>query len=167
MFFRNLIQDLARAGFFWQGRADRVQCHHCKIAVWNWRPNMDPSALHRRKSPECTFIGAVVQPITPPPDDRNLVDNRCNICLANPLDCVFLNCGHIYTCYECVSRGQLVNCPVCRKGGPTIKVYISFPNWASFLIIIILHRYVFCITSFVLTHSECFFINRFFFLDSF
>ena len=27
--------------------------------------------------------------------------NECIVCYENPPDCVFLNCGHAGTCYEC------------------------------------------------------------------
>ena len=48
-FFVNLIQEPERPEFFWQNKAEFVQCQHCKMVVWNLRPYIDASAVHRSK----------------------------------------------------------------------------------------------------------------------
>jgi len=37
----------------------------------------------------------------------------CTICLRNQKNCVFLPCGHLYTCMKCSEN--LPTCPICRK----------------------------------------------------
>ncbi|KPJ00220.1 E3 ubiquitin-protein ligase rififylin [Papilio xuthus] len=54
-------------------------------------------------------------------DHRNLhrdIDNLpteecCKICMAAPLECVLLECGHIAACTRCAK--QLAECPICRQ----------------------------------------------------
>ncbi|XP_041977264.1 E3 ubiquitin-protein ligase rififylin [Aricia agestis] len=41
------------------------------------------------------------------------LEECCKICMAAPLECVLLECGHIAACTEC-SR-QLAECPICRQ----------------------------------------------------
>jgi hypothetical protein len=41
-------------------------------------------------------------------------DTRCKICLAAPLNCVMLECGHLCACQTCAH--QLADCPICRRG---------------------------------------------------
>ena len=36
----------------------------------------------------------------------------CKICLERPMDCVFLECGHMATCSQCAARCE--ECPICR-----------------------------------------------------
>ena len=49
-------EQLAEAGFFYQGPSDRVTCHHCKMTLLNWKPTDDPKEEHRHHSPHCHFI---------------------------------------------------------------------------------------------------------------
>ncbi|XP_026330028.1 E3 ubiquitin-protein ligase rififylin isoform X5 [Hyposmocoma kahamanoa] len=49
---------------------------------------------------------------------RDEVDNLpleecCKICMAAPLECVLLECGHIAACTACSK--QLAECPICRQ----------------------------------------------------
>ena len=37
----------------------------------------------------------------------------CNICMANSIDCLILECGHMATCLACAK--SLSMCPICRK----------------------------------------------------
>lgn len=37
----------------------------------------------------------------------------CKICMAAPLECVLLECGHIAACTACAK--QLAECPICRQ----------------------------------------------------
>mmetsp|Transcript_6292 Transcript_6292/g.7218 ORF Transcript_6292/g.7218 Transcript_6292/m.7218 type:complete len:556 (+) Transcript_6292:158-1825(+) len=49
-------------------------------------------------------------------------DDDCIICFEKPMDCVFLNCGHISCCQECAE--QFKECPVCRaKIAKVVKIY--------------------------------------------
>lgn len=49
-------ERLARAGFFFTGQADRVQCFSCKKTVENWCREDTPVERHKAVSPTCTFL---------------------------------------------------------------------------------------------------------------
>lgn len=49
-------EKLARAGFFFTGPADRVQCFSCKKTVENWCREDTPVERHKAVSPTCTFL---------------------------------------------------------------------------------------------------------------
>jgi len=51
-------------------------------------------------------------------DERTL----CIICLDQPKSCVFVDCGHMATCFECGDRVR--ECPVCRR--PKTKIMKVF-----------------------------------------
>lgn len=49
-----------------------------------------------------------------PADIDNLpIEECCKICMAAPLECVLLECGHIAACTGCSK--QLAECPICRQ----------------------------------------------------
>ncbi|CAH2074772.1 unnamed protein product, partial [Iphiclides podalirius] len=41
------------------------------------------------------------------------IEECCKICMAAPLECVLLECGHIAACTGCAK--QLAECPICRQ----------------------------------------------------
>jgi len=47
---------LARAGFYFIGESDTVECFHCHVRYCNWNTRDDPFVVHRRISPSCGFI---------------------------------------------------------------------------------------------------------------
>ncbi|XP_012677467.1 baculoviral IAP repeat-containing protein 2 isoform X1 [Clupea harengus] len=49
-------RSLARAGFYYTGVGDRVQCFRCKVTVDNWQPGDCPAEKHKQLSPSCPFI---------------------------------------------------------------------------------------------------------------
>ena len=50
----------------------------------------------------------------PPSDIEALPDDQlCKICMDGPIDCVFLECGHMVACTGCGK--QMAECPVCRQ----------------------------------------------------
>ncbi|XP_013402166.1 uncharacterized protein LOC106167829, partial [Lingula anatina] len=51
-----LPRDLARAGFFYVGMGDRVQCAFCEGVLRNWEPGDQPMQEHRRYLSTCPFI---------------------------------------------------------------------------------------------------------------
>jgi len=62
---------LARAGFFYLGVADQVQCVFCRGVIGNWEVNDDPCREHLRHFPTCPFmlglpVGNVVHGEQPP-----------------------------------------------------------------------------------------------------
>ncbi len=48
--------DLARAGFYYTSRGDRVQCAFCKNFLRNWEAGDDAMIEHRRHFPRCPFV---------------------------------------------------------------------------------------------------------------
>ncbi|XP_059483720.1 E3 ubiquitin-protein ligase RNF34 [Neocloeon triangulifer] len=40
-------------------------------------------------------------------------ENLCKVCMAAPIDCVLLDCGHLVTCTSCGK--QMSECPICRQ----------------------------------------------------
>lgn len=48
--------DLARAGFFYTGGTDRVQCAFCHGYLRNWVDGDTPDGEHRRHFPHCPFV---------------------------------------------------------------------------------------------------------------
>ncbi|XP_022819677.1 E3 ubiquitin-protein ligase rififylin [Spodoptera litura] len=45
--------------------------------------------------------------------DNLPAEECCKICMAAPLECVLLECGHIAACTACAK--QLAECPICRQ----------------------------------------------------
>ena len=53
--------------------------------------------------------------------EQTFKEDECVICLTNPPNILFCNCGHIAICIECNKTGEsLGNCPVCKTEN-TIK----------------------------------------------
>lgn len=45
--------------------------------------------------------------------EKLATDELCKICMDAPIECVFLECGHMATCTNC---GKVLNeCPICRQ----------------------------------------------------
>ncbi|XP_041361750.1 death-associated inhibitor of apoptosis 2-like [Gigantopelta aegis] len=70
--------SLAKAGFFYIGSADRVQCFHCGVRLRNWDREDDPSSCHRLYSPDCPFIsqGELEVFYRQQADDKNMPDSH-------------------------------------------------------------------------------------------
>jgi len=49
-------RDLARAGMFYTGQTDRVQCAFCRGCLRNWVQGDNPAEEHRKNFPNCSFI---------------------------------------------------------------------------------------------------------------
>ena len=48
--------DLAKAGFFYTGKDDRVQCEFCQGVLRNWEAGDNPRFEHRKHFPRCPFV---------------------------------------------------------------------------------------------------------------
>ncbi len=48
--------DLAKAGFYYSSRGDKVQCAFCKNVLRNWEAGDDAMIEHRRHFPRCLFV---------------------------------------------------------------------------------------------------------------
>ncbi|XP_005161213.1 baculoviral IAP repeat-containing protein 2 isoform X1 [Danio rerio] len=49
-------RSLARAGFYYTGLGDRVQCFRCNVTADNWQSGDCPAERHKQLSPNCSFI---------------------------------------------------------------------------------------------------------------
>ena len=57
--------------------------------------------------------------ITPPrplpPLNNSFKTETCVICLTNEPNILLYDCKHTCICFSCNSRGQILDCPTCRK----------------------------------------------------
>ena len=50
-------------------------------------------------------------------------EDKCVICLTNPSNILFCNCGHICVCEECSKTGEsLENCPICKTKNTILRI---------------------------------------------
>jgi baculoviral IAP repeat-containing protein 2/3 len=47
---------LAKVGFSYTGKGDKVQCDACYLEIDSWKPGMDPKQEHMERSPKCPFV---------------------------------------------------------------------------------------------------------------
>jgi len=57
-------EDLAKAGFYYEGRADEVKCFSCDGGLSSWEPEDTPEEEHRMWFPNCAFISLLSKPST-------------------------------------------------------------------------------------------------------
>ncbi|MEQ2192020.1 hypothetical protein XENOCAPTIV_005914 [Xenoophorus captivus] len=55
----SIERSLARAGWFYTGVGDRVQCFRCNVTAEGWQAGDCPTEKHRQLSPSCSFIQSV------------------------------------------------------------------------------------------------------------
>lgn len=49
------------------------------------------------------------------------IDDACNLCYEQPMDCVMTPCGHQLCCSDCGSK--LTTCPLCKVNCSVLKVF--------------------------------------------
>ena len=49
-------EQLAKAGFFYEGVSDTCRCFFCGLVVHNWETHDDALEEHRRHSPKCHYV---------------------------------------------------------------------------------------------------------------
>ena len=64
--------DLARAGFYFFKKPDKVKCVYCKGCLKNWQISDTPSEQHKLHFPHCTFLSNIEQEI------REVLKTKCN-----------------------------------------------------------------------------------------
>jgi E3 ubiquitin-protein ligase MUL1 len=47
----------------------------------------------------------------------------CVVCMEQPANMVFVNCGHMCSCIGCALKLKRPLCPVCRTRGDAIRVF--------------------------------------------
>ena len=50
---------LARAGFFYNGTGDKVQCAFCNIQISGWQFGHDPFKIHKAQNRECHYVKGI------------------------------------------------------------------------------------------------------------
>ena len=53
---------------------------------------------------------------------RSFKSNECVICLTNPPNVLFCNCGHQCLCSKCDRKKISNNCPMCKIGNTIIRI---------------------------------------------
>jgi len=81
-----------------------------------------------KASEENAVLRAELRRAKKPGDNPDRSGTRCTVCLDNPREVLFKECGHVCVCSDCAARIQYEDnrCPVCRleiRG--TESVYIS------------------------------------------
>ena len=92
--------DLARAGMFYTGQADRVECAFCGGYLRNWVQGDDPAVEHRRHFPDCSFNRH--QKDVPDGRNANLTANSVvDVSVIANTSYIFINeCWYFYVvCY--------------------------------------------------------------------
>ena len=55
--------------------------------------------------------------------EKTFKEDKCVICLTNPSNILFCNCGHICVCEECnKTRESLENCPICKTENIILRI---------------------------------------------
>ena len=55
--------------------------------------------------------------------EKNFKEDECVICLTNPPNILFCNCGHLCVCEECSKTGEsLEKCPVCKTENTSLRI---------------------------------------------
>lgn len=48
-------RDLAAAGFYYLGEADRIKCFSCNTVIYNWEPGDNAVREHEKWHPRCRY----------------------------------------------------------------------------------------------------------------
>ena len=150
------LQDLARAGFFFTGQPDSVQCHECTLVVRNWDWTADPAKIHIKMllelNKECGFASQHLADGLP----RSSGDGPlCNTCLEMPSNSIFIPCGHIYMCHDCSRKLGRPNCPICNQESEIIKIYFHWLIQWKILLKCIDNCYIVCLSIKKLFYCIC------------
>ena len=54
---------------------------------------------------------------------ENFFKDVCAICITNPANILFCNCGHLCVCEECAKIGEgLEKCPICNTVNTNLRI---------------------------------------------
>ena len=55
--------------------------------------------------------------------EKTFKEDKCVICLTNPPNILFCNCGYLALCVECSKTGEsLENCPICKTENTNLRI---------------------------------------------
>uniref|UniRef100_A0A8C8JP71 RING-type E3 ubiquitin transferase n=1 Tax=Oncorhynchus tshawytscha TaxID=74940 RepID=A0A8C8JP71_ONCTS len=77
-------RTLARAGWFYTGVGDRVQCFRCNVTAEGWQTGDCPTERHRQLSPSCTFIQSLPSTANLLSSSHSAFSPLCNAHVSGP-----------------------------------------------------------------------------------
>ncbi|XP_065340489.1 baculoviral IAP repeat-containing protein 7-B-like [Cloeon dipterum] len=116
--------EMAQAGFYYTGKADKTVCFHCNFGLHDWVPEDDPCIQHCRWNSNCQYLlmhkgPAFVEKVihgrekmeTSNTSLRTRGDNSmlCFKCESGSVSKVNLPCGHLSFCSACSD----FSCAIC------------------------------------------------------
>lgn len=129
----NLIDDIAKAGFYYTNYGDNVKCFSCSGEVCDFTALDKPMERHAALYPECQFVNMVMgqdfvkqvlarlnsrdnyaSPIT---FESNC--SRCRVCCINDKNTLFLPCLHSAVCSTCCQ--SMTHCNFCGDRFESVK----------------------------------------------
>lgn len=125
-------EELASAGFFYKGYADKVECYCCGASFKQWLPGDDPWKVHSEWFDACKFLRNnkntdYIKKAKPSAEMTNYLDREkecCKICFTREKGVVYVPCGHIVACRKCGI--SFTNCPTCRaRIKEIVQIYYS------------------------------------------
>ena len=54
--------------------------------------------------------------------NKTFRSNECVICITEPPNVLFCNCGHIAICVECRKIENLEQCPICKTENEILRI---------------------------------------------
>lgn len=134
-------KELAEAGFFYTGQGDRVVCFSCNGGLYHWEEQDVPWEQHAKWYSDCdyvrlvkgqTFINTVVSggsggsSTTKVPSS---IRTTCKICYSRDYDTVFIPCGHVIACSDCIDlsskSSKSSKCLYCQQPALVQKIFFA------------------------------------------
>ena len=100
--------------------AESLLCTVCNHEQTIYRMNSDLNIMHDRVchyQERAKTAEQKIEEAIPP-------ENICCICMENPREMVYINCGHLCACVKCERRID-DKCPICRTASRAIRVIYS------------------------------------------
>ena len=86
-------ENLAKAGLYYFGIADRVKCAFCNGILRNWEQGDEPMVEHRKFFPNCAFLRDARAA-----GNVTIVEERDNIQQAAQVSFLLTHCNFTYIC---------------------------------------------------------------------
>ncbi|AKN80645.1 Inhibitor of apoptosis 2 [Perigonia lusca single nucleopolyhedrovirus] len=124
------INDLASAGFYFNGSRNEIVCSYCDMVIVKLLKHEHLDELHSVYSPKCIFVVTKTNKPSAPTIENgngndtsiypsvssvlvNTDEKMCKICFENERNICFLPCRHVAVCKICAERCQA--CCMCRQ----------------------------------------------------
>lgn len=143
-------QELAEAGFFYNGHSDTTICFSCDLHLSRWEPEDNIWLEHKKHTKNnCEFLNLNHEIVklneqnyeelkennceikllsgesAESPKNEVQFESRCKVCLERMSSVLFLPCKHVAVCGQCVF-GINAECPICRTPiNERIKLYYA------------------------------------------